>query len=389
MSGHFQKLLFALLYFAQGAVISYFSLFQKNYLIDQGVERSAIALLSFALLLPFVIKILFGFLSDRVNIGPWGNRRPYIVIGLLGAIGAFSAVSFVSVSSLFALYATLMFVASLSISFFDAATDGLAVDIIPDDDQGSVQSFMVAGKSIAVILFSFLIGHYSGSFKNIFLLYALIFLIPLLFILFARLPKTEAQTEVVMAEKSFWKDRTFYLLLLFASLYSFLSFGIDGLNPLFFKEGLLLDQALIGNYGSLRGLGAIIGALMIGYLLHRGSLKKISLSVMAFYFLLPNLLVYILDANNYLFLSPLWGVLWGGQEVIFLTLCMHSMKKYSSAFGFAFLMAFGNLGTAFGEGILTYLTKKMSYSVIYSSLSIYTVIPLLVLLFYFRAEASE
>lgn len=378
-----------MLYFVQGAVISFFSLFQKNYLIDQGIDRTSIALLSSILLLPFVIKIFFGWLSDHYNIGRWGNRRPYIVLGLLSAMFSFFLVSLVDVGQLFKLYAALMILASFSISFFDAATDGLAVDIIPEKEQGSVQSFMVTGKSIALILFSFLIGHYDGSFKNIFILYSILFVIPLLVILLYKIPLTFAEKLESNREHTFWNDRRFYLLLLFAPLYSFLSFGIDGLNPLFFKEQLHLNQTIIGNYGSLRGIGAIIGAVIVGSILHKLSLKKVSLLITACYFILPLVLSFGMSQTSYIFLSPLWGVLWGGQEVIFLTLAMHTMKKYSSAFGFAFLMAFGNLGTAIGEGGLTYMTKLMSYSAIYNSLAIYTLIPLVVLIFYFKAEALE
>ena len=34
-------------------------------------------------MIPFVIKILYGMLSDNVNLFGMGHRKPYILIGLL------------------------------------------------------------------------------------------------------------------------------------------------------------------------------------------------------------------------------------------------------------------------------------------------------------------
>lgn len=383
------KFLFMSLYFVQGAAISYFSLFQKNLLIYHQIERSQIAILSSLLLLPFIIKIFFGMLSDRLSWGKWGGRKPFMLLGLLFAAISFFSAAFVDIHSNFLIYACAMLLASFSISFFDAATDGLAVDIVEEEDQGSIQSFMVGGKSIAVILFSTIIGLATlESFQQVFLLLAILFLLMFIYIGLTTFPRKE----IIEGDNHitrFWKDPLFQILALFAVCYSFVSFGIDGLVPLFFKQSLHFSQEMIGYYGSLRGVGAIAGAFSCGLLIKKHSLKVISFFILSLYFIVPMTIFTFSNEITFYYIAILWGTLWGMQEVIFLTLCMHVMKKYQSAFGFAALMAFGNVGTGISEGVITYLTQIISYAAIYILLSAVTLIPGLVLILFWSKSKKN
>jgi hypothetical protein len=75
--------MFGLLYFAQGATLAYFRNFQKPYLDEFNIKADTIGLLTTLLLLPFIFKIFIGMLSDRVNLFNAGNRKPYIIDGLV------------------------------------------------------------------------------------------------------------------------------------------------------------------------------------------------------------------------------------------------------------------------------------------------------------------
>ena len=176
------KWTFASLYFVQGGAISYFSLFQKPYLDKIGVDRQTIALLSTLMLAPFILKIFFGLISDRFSHPVWGRRLPYMILGLAFASISFLLASFFPAAPYLKLYSFFVLAASFSIAFFDAATDGLAIDLVSAKDQGSIQSFMVGGKAIGVILLSQSIGHLveSKGYPFVFLCISIVFLFPLL-----------------------------------------------------------------------------------------------------------------------------------------------------------------------------------------------------------------
>lgn len=75
--------MFALLYFTQGTILGYFASVNALYLMESGFNMARVGIFSTIALIPFVIKILFGMLSDRYNLFGLGHRKPYIFIGLL------------------------------------------------------------------------------------------------------------------------------------------------------------------------------------------------------------------------------------------------------------------------------------------------------------------
>jgi len=56
-------------------------------------------------------------------------------------------------------------------------------------------------------------------------------------------------------------------------VYSIGSFGVDGLVTYFMSQEFGASEALIGRYGALRGLGAVLGAVGGGLLLDKVSRK--------------------------------------------------------------------------------------------------------------------
>ena len=107
MSKTFRFFLFGLLYFIQGAILSYFTGFNGIYLISFGVPMSGVGLIGLIGMLPFVLKIFLGILSDRVNLGGWGYRKPYILLGVAVQAVMLVLVPLVNPGEQFALYALL------------------------------------------------------------------------------------------------------------------------------------------------------------------------------------------------------------------------------------------------------------------------------------------
>ncbi len=75
--------LFAAVYFLEGAVLTYSSGFNTLYLRSYALPYSLIGMVAAIAMLPFILKIFIGLLSDRVNLFKLGNRKPYIVLGLV------------------------------------------------------------------------------------------------------------------------------------------------------------------------------------------------------------------------------------------------------------------------------------------------------------------
>jgi PAT family beta-lactamase induction signal transducer AmpG len=151
-------LMFGSLYFAQGAMVAYFSNFQKPYLSSAGINANTIGVLSGLILLPFILKIGMGLISDRVNLLGFGYRKPYILLGLTLAIAMLAVASVVKPQLNLTLFASLVFLASVGMALFDTATDGLAVDISNPKWHGAVQASMVAGRAVGLIVISWSCG---------------------------------------------------------------------------------------------------------------------------------------------------------------------------------------------------------------------------------------
>ena len=72
--------MFGSLYFSQGTILSYFTALNALYFLDRGLSMTDVGIFASIALIPFVIKILWGILSDKVNLFGLGHRKPYIPV---------------------------------------------------------------------------------------------------------------------------------------------------------------------------------------------------------------------------------------------------------------------------------------------------------------------
>ena len=78
-SKNFMLMMFSALYFVQGVIQAYQLNFFKPHMNSAGIDPDRIGLVASLALLPFVIKWIFGIISDRVNLFGYGHRKPYMV----------------------------------------------------------------------------------------------------------------------------------------------------------------------------------------------------------------------------------------------------------------------------------------------------------------------
>lgn len=391
------RLFFAGLYFVQGAILAYVSNFQKPYLSDSGVSVAQIATLTGAMIFPFIIKIMFGILSDRFSFFGLGHRKPYMLLGLALGTSCFFSLAFVNPHDHFTLFGILMVSATFGMALFDTATDGFAIDLNSyqisqnpkhEDESGPIQSAMMTGKSLGYILLSFAFGWTATQFgfSTIFLSLAAIITSIFIWVAFFARDIEKPEGEKVHF-KTFFRELGLpgFIFAIYAIAYSVFSFGVDGIVTFFLHENLKLDASQIGSYGSARGCGAIFGALWAGWISQKYGKKTASVSALIFLSLAMITLTNIdTRPENFLGLGVVWGSAWAFQETVFVILAMRLSERSLAATAFAVLMVFSNLGTAIGEGLATTLSGSIGFKMVFVSFAIANLAVIPVLLVFHR-----
>ena len=381
-SRSFRLSMFGMLYVVQGAGLAYFRNFQKPYLSSLHIDPDVIGLLSSILLLPFILKIFIGMLSDRVNLAGLGHRRPYMVLGLVLAALAFAAAGFVLPDANFALFAVLIVLGSFSVTVFDSTTDGLAIDITPASEQGTVQGAMVGGRAMGFIILSLLFGALvqSQGYPTVFWIIGACMLLPLIWVFQVREPAQRIPQQAFQwsAFEALGRPR-FLLFVAYAVLYSIVSFGVDGLVTFFMSQQFGAAETAIGQYGALRGAGAVIGALAGGFLIDRIGRRRSAYGAIVAISAGAVLIGLAPGVTALLAIGVLWGIVWGFQETIFVALAMGLADRRVAASMFAIMMAVSNIGTAVGEGVATGMTDNIGFVAVFVSLAALNVLVLPIL----------
>ncbi len=234
-------LFFAALYFLQGAALAYIINFQKPYLAGRAISKETIGLFTSLLLLPFIFKIVLGWISDKYPLGPWGRRKPYMLIGLALFGGCYFALSEVDPGSSFVLFAALTWIASLGLAWFDTCADAWAVDTAKREEESGVQAAMICGKSLGLILMSGAFGALGlrYGFSSIFVMLGVMSVAVAFLVIFAKYSSEVREAGVIAGVKDL-KQTFFLLFAAFGVMYSIASFGTDGLISLFLSETKLI-----------------------------------------------------------------------------------------------------------------------------------------------------
>lgn len=360
---------FGLLYFVQGAALAYIINFQKPYLHSQGISNETIGLFTSLLLIPFLGKVVLGWVSDRWPFGRWGSRKPYMLLGLTVFTCSYFTISFVEPGTNFALFATLTWLASLGLALFDTCADGWAIDMARPEEQSSVQAAMIAGKSIGLLLMAFLFGRWvqGAGYAVVFQTLSLLALgIWILVLIMPHHDAPKSQVEFIQHPRDFLQG--FYVAFaLFGIVYSVASFGTDGLLTLHLSDEHKMGVADIGDFGVMRGTGALVGAALYAWLNRYFGLRRmqyLALVGLTLGCLLP------ITSMGFLISGLIWGMAWGFQETAYVTLSMRYSQGAWAATFFAIAMIFSNLGTSFGEALGAPMVSKIGYHGVFAGFSV-------------------
>ncbi|HOG48620.1 MAG TPA: MFS transporter [Anaerolineae bacterium] len=267
----FRALLFGSVYFVEGAILTFVSGFNAVYLRSFNVSYTQIGIAGGIALLPFILKIFIGMLSDRVNLLGRGHRRPYMVIGLLMQAAGALLMPFVNPAAAFPLYVALLLFISLGMSTYDTCSDGLAIDVTPDKERGSVQGVMVAGRALGAIVLATAIGVLVErvSWAAAFVFVGLVTLLPLVLVLQVREGARGAEREFSLSGFRSFLTPVMGLFLLLGILYPLVLYSANGMLGAFLNEAVGASMSQVGLFTSLFGVGAVLGGLAGGPLTDR------------------------------------------------------------------------------------------------------------------------
>lgn len=346
--------LFASLYAIQGVVVAYFFNFNQLYMIESGVASEAASGVQSLALAPFLVKFLFGPLSDRVNLFGLGHRKPYIVLGLVFQSAGLLGLSRIHPNHHAFAFAVVAILTVTGLALYDTCCDGMVIDLTPPDDRARVQGMLVAARAIAAMIGSYGFGLWlegegdASRFHRALYACAGLGLLPLLQML--ALPEPALATD---AERFQWSAlRAMILprslvLLGFGAMYSIVAYGVEiNLSPYYgslgFKEGR------IGAFASARYIGRAAGAGLLtlaGRRLSRGWILTLGILALAATTAGQAL---VDDAPTAATMGFLFGAANGWSDAIFYVLAMEASDPRMAASTYALFMAVTNVSVAGG-----------------------------------------
>jgi MFS transporter, PAT family, beta-lactamase induction signal transducer AmpG len=330
--------------------------------------------------IPWSFKILIAPLMDRFTVISMGRKRPWVLLGQLGLVISLLSASYIPdpLNNL-----QLLMTAGFFISLFgttqDIAVDGMAIDIVPIEEQARANGLMWGSKTIGVSLSlvssTWIINNYGFHYATIFLAFvvACIFMVPLLIkenIGEKLMPWTKGEAckrskEVQLHSlKMIFKNliKVFFLptsLLMGVAVFN-IAIGnglMDTLLPVFtiqkigWTNSLFSEVTAVGNI--IAGiLGMFVGGALVDYF---GKIKMLTIFLILLIISISIMVVFKEYWDTPYFVAGFifaFNTLVTFQTIAVLATAMELCWKRISATQFTLYMAINNLGRATGAGYL-------------------------------------
>ena len=148
-----------MLYIGQGVPIGLFWFAIPAWMAAKGASAVDVAYVLGLTSLPWTLKFLNGFVMDRYSFLAMGRRRPWIVGSQLVMIALLLIAALVQPEVKDVLLLGIAgFTVNLATTFQDVAVDGLAVDIMAEDEQAQAGGMMFGGQAIGMAMSTALTG---------------------------------------------------------------------------------------------------------------------------------------------------------------------------------------------------------------------------------------
>lgn len=382
---------FFVLYLAQGFPFGMVNTAIPGFLAERGATPADLGYFALAAL-PWSFKLLPAPLMDRFTYLAMGRRRPWVILAQAGMLLAGLAfVFFPEGLDDIAVLTALCFTLNCFSATQDVAVDGMAIDVLPEQEQGRANSFMafgqVAGISISSILSAYVLVHHglTGIGIMLFIAFGLI----LLFSIAIRerageklLPWTEgaATARSMELRAGGWTGilsdllkvlfRPASLLLMAASfLFLFAHSMWLGLANIIVVQQLGHANTDYNGFIAITGPAAALAGLALGYFVDRKGLKQFYMGTLLLYGLLATLVGLTesaWNASSYLMtVGVLQACIFQGTFISFIAIHMNISWIKVAATQFALYMAWVNIGRSLGPAAIAALQPYLGWSRMY------------------------
>ncbi len=401
----FRYFSFAILYVAQGIPegMTYFGI--PAWMAMNGKTPGEIGAFIGVIGIPWSFKILVAPLMDRFSFLPMGRRRPWVLFGQMGLIMSFIAMAVVP-DPLHNMSA--LMIAGFWVSFFgafqDVATDGMAIDIVPINEQARANGLMwgakTVGISLSLVAGTYILNNFSfqAAILTLSFVVCLIMLVPLL--LRERpgeklLPWTHGQTTPEVARiqltsfaqifKSLYK-----VVILPSSLLmgiAFFSFNtgvglIDAVFPVFtIQEAGWNNEGYSHIFSIVNIVSGLLGMVAGGFLSDKfGKRKMISIYLVVLLVLFAGMFLLKSFWHSEFIITGFMGLYYVlyvfitiGSFAIGMELCWCRV----SATQFTLYMAISNMGRALGAYLLGPLKEAFAWEYVFLIVGTFALVSLL------------
>ncbi|MBI4927294.1 MAG: MFS transporter [Anaerolineae bacterium] len=384
-------LFYALIYFAEGAILSYFTALNAIYLLGFDLSLSQIGLVGAIALIPFVLKIFLVMLSDRVNLFQRGHRKPYIIIGLLTQAVCLFIVPAIHPGEQFWLFALLAFLLMTGQALYDTCTDGLALDSTAPEEEGTVQGIMVGGRALGVVVISAAIGlvAQNASWSLAFYALGVLSLIPLPMALTLQEAPRAPEKRFVWSAFSAFTNPAIIALGILGALYSLITNAANQLVNPFLQAEFNINISTAGLFTTVWGIGVILGGLSGGRLVDRIGQQRAVLLALAVATLSITGLALIFSPAVAWLLVAVFGLAFGYFETVYFAVSMRATDPRIAASMFAILMAVANLGTGIGLALSGSLADAVGFRNTFFIIAALNILALPLLAVIFKRKVVE
>ncbi len=355
--------LFGLLYFTQGTILSYFTALNALYLLERGLTMTNVGIFSSIALIPFVIKILFGLLSDRVSLFGLGHRKPYIFIGLTVQMICLILAPFIDPKGAYWGFVALAFVLQMGMALYDTCTDGLALDTTPEGEKGTIQGFMVGGRAVGVIVTASLVGLLAerSSWQAVFWVLAGLTLLPLPLLFSLREPDQTVERNFDWKAFAAFKKAPVLALAGVGFLFFLIVVGANQLVNPYLEKRFDIQLSTAGLFTTVWGIGVVLGGAVGGFLIDKVG-KRNGVRVAMLLSVVGVLALAGIPALGWAWpIVALFGIAYGTYQTVYFALAMAYTEPRIAASMFSILMAVTNVGQGVGLALGGLLADRIDY----------------------------
>lgn len=363
------------------------------YFAENGLTAGAIGGFVALLYLPWGVKLFAGPFMDRWAFLPMGRRRPWVMAAQVGTVTSILVMAFVPEPlQHFALLTAAAVAVNAFMAIQDVAVDGMAVDILPLNEQSRANGVMFGSQALGIAAgtaggaWVLSAGGIDAASLLLAGAVATAFLVPLL--IRERpgerlLPWSDGQPSEASLHlqlhgwREIWSSLFRALILpasIVATVASFLQRAgeglVSGMMPVLSVQELgWSDTSFSELNATAKLIGALVGMLLGGWLADRfGRVRMIKIgavtaivltSIMA---MLPDLWPETATVASFVLSFSVLATLF---SIIFSATMMALCWKRVAATQFSLYMAVANLGVSFGMSILGPLHEAIGYRYIF------------------------